>query len=258
MHPPKSRLTRIAHVIMALSAVFAFGAVMASVAQAEETKGPFWTVAGTRLGTGETKGLVVKAFTESKLTAGSVVVSCKKMEAKSGQISGAGLGESGKGGGSLRYSECEVTGNGASCKAEKGEEVTKNLRAELVEDAATKKVLLVDFLPATGKEFAELKFEGTCTFKTTKVTGIDVLAEVLTDPGELTVELGGTSRGEAKSWLLKVEAPQPSAFWLIKGGKGEEVKIATEEKLEAFGAKAELTGTALGELTGSPNWSPLA
>ena len=241
----------------ALLAVFAFGAVMASVAQAEETKGPFWTVAGTRLGTGETKGLVVKAFTESKLTAGGVVVSCKKMEAKSGQISGAGLGESGKGGGSLRYSECEVTGNGASCKAEKGEEVTKNSELSWWRTPYQKSTVS-GLLTSFRKRIRRLKFEGTCTFKTTKVTGIDVLAEVLTDPGELTVELGGTSRGEAESWLLKVEAPQPSAFWLIKGGKGEEVKIAAEEKLEAFGAKAELTGTALGELTGSPNWSPLA
>ena len=172
-------------------------------------KGPSWSIEGKRLEAGETRGIVVKAFTESKLAVGGIVVSCKKLEAKLGQISGAGLGESGNGGGILRCTECEVTGNGTSCKPEKGEQVTKNLRAELVEDAATKKILLVGFLPASGKEFAELKFEGACTFKTTKVTGIDVLAKVLTDPSELTVELGGTSRGEAKSWLLKVEVPQP-------------------------------------------------
>ncbi len=267
MHTTKSRLNRIAHVMAALLAVFAFGAVMASVAQAEETKGPSWSVEGKRLGAGETKGISAKAVGNQTLEAGGITITCTALEAKSGQISGTAENESGKNGGTLRYSGCTVAGNGTKCAVEGGAISTVNLRSELVEDAATKKVLLVDFLPATGKLFAEPKFVaetgGTCTFKFTKITGIDVLAQVLTDPGELSVELGGTPRGEAESWLLKVVPTQPSAFWLIKGGKGEEVKIPAEEKLQAFGGPATLKGTALillannkGEST-KEKWSPL-
>jgi len=131
-----------------------------------------------------------------------------------------------------------------------------------VEDAATKKKLLVDFLPASGKVFATLKFTpeagGTCEATESKVTGIDVLAEALTDPGKEPIELEGTARGEAKSWYLEVENPQPSAFWLVKEGAGKEVKIGTEEKLEAFGVPATLTGLALVTLVSGKNWSPLA
>ena len=252
-----SRLTRIGHLLVTLLAVFAFSALTAAAAQATEV-GPFWSVKGTRLGAGETRNVVAKAVTKQTLTAGSDKVICEEVEAKPGVILGTAEGEAGKNGETLRYSKCKVEGNGSACKVEKEEISTNSLKSELVEDAATKKILLVDFLPATGKTFAEIKFEGTCSIKSTKVTGVDVLAEVLTDPGELTIELGGTSRGSAKSWRLKIEEPQPTGFWLIKGGVGSEVKIGSEEKLEAFGAKAELKGTALIELESGEEWSPLA
>lgn len=255
-----SRLAGMKHLLLALVAMLAFGAVAATAAQAET--GPFWSIEGTRLGTGATEEVTGKAVTAQVLSAGGKVVTCQKVEPKAGaKIIGEATGEAGKAETTLRYSECTVTGDGTNCEVEKGEVETKALKAELVEDAATKKKLLVDFLPASGKTFAELKFTkpgGECEVAATKVTGIDVLAEVLTDPGNETVELGGPARGSAKSWYLEIEVPQPTAFWLIKEEKGKEVKIAKEEKLEAFGGAATLEGKALISLVSGKEWSPLA
>jgi hypothetical protein len=253
-----NRLTRIRHLLLALVAMLAFGVVGASAAQAAE--GPFWSVEGTRLAAGSTEELAGKAVTNQVLSAGGKVVTCEAVEPEAGsKIIGEAAGESGKAEGKLRYSKCTVAGNGTGCKVVKEEVVTNALKGELVEDAATKKKLLADFLPASGNTFAELKFEGSgCTFKTTKVTGIDVLAEVLTDPGNETIELGGPARGSAKSWYLEIEKPQPTAFWLTEKSEGKEVKIATEEKLEAFGVAATLEGKALVSLKNEKEWSPLA
>ncbi len=252
-----SRLVGIRHLLLALTAMLAFGAVAASAAQAAE--GPFWSVEGTRLASGSTEGLAGSAVTNQVLSAGGKVVTCEGIEPEAGsKIIGEASGEAGKAEGKLRYSKCTVEGNGTGCKVVKEEVVTNALKGELVEDAATKKKLLADFLPASGNTFAELKFEGSgCTFKTTKVTGIDVLAEVQTAAGG-TIELEGVSPGSAKTWRLEIEKPQPTAFWLVKEGTGKEVKIATEEKLEAFGAAATLTGTGSVSLKNEKEWSPLA
>ncbi|HXB64668.1 MAG TPA: hypothetical protein VNV42_07310 [Solirubrobacteraceae bacterium] len=256
------RLSRLTSLVLAMLAVFAFGAVMAAAAQAEEA--PFITVEGTRLASGSSREITIKAFSPNQtLTAGTDVVSCKKVEAKSGaKLNGSNAGEAGTAEGTLRYSECAVTGNGSPCKPVKEEVETQPLRAELVEDAATKKILLVDFLPASGKLFATLHFEGSgCTVKETKVTGIDELLEVKTDPGEKTIELGGVKE-EAESWLGEVEKVQPESFWLVKGGVGKLVDIEEAEKLAAFGVSAKLEGTALillaieGKST-KEKWSPL-
>ncbi len=259
-----SRLGRMKHLLLAVMAMLAFGVVTASAAQAEN--GPFYSVGseGKRLGAGETRPITAKIFSENfTLTAGTRKVICTGVEAKEGSdIIGSAEGEAGKDEEILRYTGCKVEGNGTKCAVEKGEVVTEKLRSELVEDAATKKKLLIDFLPPEGKVvFATLKFVaetgGTCEVKETKVTGIDVLAEALTETGE-PIELGGVSPGLHKSGRIEVENPQPTAFWLIKEGTGKEVKIATAEKLNAFGVAATLVGTASVELASGEVWSALA
>jgi hypothetical protein len=255
------RLTRLTSLVLAMLVVFAFGAVMAAAAQAEEA--PRISVEGTILGAGSSREATVKMFsTNSTLEAGGVTVTCTTLEAKAGaKLVGSAAGEAATGEATLRYTGCSVTGNGSPCAVEKEEVETKPLRAELVEDL-TKKKLLVDFLPATGSLFAELKFTGAgCTFKSTKVTGKDELLEVRTDPGNAIVELPGPV-AEAESWLGEVEVPQQASFWLIKGGVGKDVVIEEAEQLQAFGAPATLKGTALillakeGKST-KEKWSPL-
>jgi lipopolysaccharide export system protein LptA len=256
------RLTRLTSLALALLAVFAFGAVMAAAAQAEEA--PFISVEGVRLASGSTREVTVKLFSaNSTLTAGTTVVTCTKVEVKAGaKLIGSNAGEAATGEATLRYSGCTVTGNGSPCEVTKEEVETKPLRGELVEDAATKKKLLVDFLPASGNVFAELKFTGSgCKFTVTKVTGKDVLLEVKTDPKEEIVELPGPV-AEAESWLGEVEVPQPTSFWLVKGGTGKLVDIEEAEGLEAFGVPATLKGTYLLLLakegkTTKEKWSPL-
>jgi hypothetical protein len=256
-----NRLTLIKHLLLTLVAMLSFVAAAASAAQAEN--GPFWSIkegaeAG-RLGAGATKELTGKAVTNQVLSAGGKVVTCEGIEPEAGfKIIGEASGESGKAEGKLRYSKCTVAGNGTGCKVVKEEVVTNALKGELVEDAAAKKKLLVDFLPASGNTFFELKFEGSgCTFKSTKWTGIDILDEVQTEAGK-AIELGGESPGSAKSWRLEIETPQPTAFWLIKEGTGKEVKISSEEKLESFGSAATLMGTLSISLKNELEWSPLA
>lgn len=86
------------------------------------------------------------------------------------------------------------------------------------------------------------------------MTGREV-AEALTDPGELPIELGGTERGSAKSWLLKALPVQPKTVWLIKGGTGKEESL---EEFQFDGTAAELKGTGLVSLVSEEEWSPLA
>jgi hypothetical protein len=251
------RLGRLSTLVLAMLAVFAFGAIVAAAAQAEEA--PFITVEGTRLASGSSREITVKmASANSTLTAGPITLTCTKLEAKAGaKLNGSNAGEAGTGEMTLRFFECKVTGNGSGCKVVKEEVETVPLRAELVEDPSTKKILLVDFLPASGSVFATEHFEGSgCTFKETKITGRDELVEAKTDPGEKTIELGGVKE-EAESWLGEVEKVQPESFWLVKGGTGKLVDIEEDEKLQAFGGPANLLCTALILLLNKGKWSPL-
>jgi len=256
------RLLRLGSLLLAVFAALACGVIVTPAAQAGEA--PFITVEGMRLAAGQSREVAGKLFSaNSRLAAGGIVLTCRKAEAKPGaKLNGSNAGEAATGEAIGRLSECTVTGNGVGCKVVKEEVETQPLRAELVEDAATKKKLLVDVLPASGSLFETLHFEGSgCTIKDTKVTGRDELVEVETDPGEKTIELGGVKE-EAESWLGEVEKEQPSSFWLVKGGVGKVVEIEEAEKLLAFGVPAQLEGTALillakeGKST-KEKWSPV-
>ncbi|HXB64673.1 MAG TPA: hypothetical protein VNV42_07335 [Solirubrobacteraceae bacterium] len=250
------RLSRLGTLVLAMLAVFAFGAIVATAAQAVE-EAPRFSVAKKLLKKGESEEPSVTAVGSSTLTAGADVVTCTTLEVKKGaKLLGSEAGEAGTGEATLRYSGCTVTGNGTPCEVTSKEVETVALRAELVEDAATKKVLLVDFLPASGSLFTTLKFTGTgCTVKETKVTGKDVLAQVRTAGGRV-VELGLTAE-EALSWHAEVLKEQPPSFWLVKGGVGKTVTLEEAEKLMAFGVPAKLEGTAALALVSGKEWSPL-
>ena len=142
-----------------LLALFAFSAVAATVAQAEEA--PYWSIEGTRLAAGKTAEITAKAFSATQvLTAATVKVTCKKLELVKGAVLlGSNAGEPGKSDETIKYNECTVTGNGEPCEVEspgKGEIVTEPLTNELAY-ASNKKSLVVEFKPVKGKKLAVIK-----------------------------------------------------------------------------------------------------
>ncbi len=253
-----TRLSRLMQLVVALLALFAFGAMVASAAQAEGTeKAPFWSVKGARLGQGETRFITAKATNTFVLTdkTSKVKVECTGLNTKEAVLLGSKEGEPGKSDEVLEFSTCKVVNNGSSCTVTEPI-ATRKLKNELVEDAATKKKLLVEFFPEKGSTFTTLVFASSCTVLKgeASVTGKEV-AEALTDPGELPIELGGTERGSAKSWLLKALPAQPTHVWLVKEGTGKEEPL---EEFQFDGTAAELAGTALVSLVSEEEWSPLA
>jgi Trypsin len=232
--------------------------------EAEEAKaGPFWSIGGTRLKVGQTHNITAKAFSASfrlSTPAAGVEIACEKVTVKDGVLLGSESGTEGKNSEVAELSgSCAVTGNGTSCKVTEPI-VTEPLLSELVdnvEKSGVGKKLLVLFAPISGTKFATLKFTGTCTVKETKATG-NVAAEVLTDPGEETVELGQSAK-QAASWLLKYPETPVTEVWLVSGGAGKVVNV----ELTAFGDSSAEIGTVLVSLANSKfetekiEWSPL-
>src|SRR5580692_10774804 len=187
-----AKMKRFRLIGVALLAVFALSAVVATVAQAEEA--PFWTVGGSRLKGGQTHDISAKAFSANlKLSTpeDGVTVTCSKVKLNVGVILGSEPGEPGKNDEVAEFTECKVEGNDKNCTL-LIPIITEPLTSELVENVESKKVgkkLLVEFFPTTGTNLATLRFSNECNTKETKVTG-KVAAEVLTDPGEATIELG--------------------------------------------------------------------
>ena len=88
-----------------LLALFAFSAVAATAAQAEEA--PYWSIEGTRLAAGKTAELTVKAVTNQVLTAAGITVTCKRLAVEKGAVLlGSEPGEPGKNDETLHYTKC--------------------------------------------------------------------------------------------------------------------------------------------------------
>jgi hypothetical protein len=242
---------------MALLAVIAFSAVVASAASAEEA--PFWTVGGTRLEAGQTRFITAKEAKSFKLSGAGVAVTCTATAVGSGAvILGSEPGEPGTNDETVTFSTCKVEGNPGKSEKVKGEcetvtepITTKNLKSTLVLDS-TKTKLLVLFQPASGATLAELKFPKGCKIESTLVTG-SVLAEALNEKEEpITTSSTAT---QYKTGFLRFPAAQPVEVWVVTAKTGKKLTVKT---LEAFGTVAELSGTALVSLTSGEEWSALA
>ena len=268
--------SRVRLMLIALLGVFAFGAVAAAAAQAEEA--PFWTVPKAegsketkRLTVGETRFITAKSYKKTVLTVPSLGISitCPALKLKNGVLLGSNAGEPGTNDEVIEFEKngtekCTQAGNGAEpgCKVIEPI-VTNSVKSELAEDT-TKKKLLVEFKPE-GARFTTVKYEeaakGDCKTTETAVEG-SIAAEVLTDPnngalGE-AVELPNTHK-VATSWLLNFPATPIKKIWLIKAGVGAEVSVGLLSATET----ATFEGTALVLLANSKretveeNWSPL-
>jgi hypothetical protein len=246
--------SRLRLMLLALLAVFAFGAVATAAAQAEEA--PFWSIGGTRLGAGQTHYMTIKKYGSGAIFAlesKNHTIACNnvKLTEKTTQRSSLIGSAAGNPGTNLEVIEffegCIVTHNGENCKVVQPI-VTNPVKSELVEtEKGEKGSLLMLFSPAKGAIFAKVKFEGTeCKVMETAVTGT-VAGQVHRDPneppklGEL-VKLGNEPKEET-SWLVFFLATNKiKEVWKIKEGVGF---LAKPEVLEAFTEESELEGTAL-------------
>ncbi len=258
--------SRIRLILIALLGVFAFSAVAAAAAQAEEA--PFWSIGGTRLAAGQTHNITAKTYNVTGQEEGFTlkaetgqVVHCSTIKLNGGVLLGSNVGNPGTNGEVIELSGgCTVTNNGSACKV-KEPIVTNPVRSALVgsEKSTTSALLVVTFVLAGA--FVKLQFEGTCTLKETAVSG-KVAGEVREDPNNGTlgavVKLPNEKK-EAKSWLLNFPTTPIKHVWLIKNEIGEETKI----ELVSFSEKATLSGTALILLANAKKeteetlWSPL-
>jgi hypothetical protein len=264
-------LSRVRLMLLALLAVFAFGAVATAAAQAEEA--PFWSVGGARLEEGKTHYITAKVYNVTGAARGFTLsnagksLHCESLKLKEGVILGSKAGNPGTNDEVIEFVNCTVTGNGSPCKPVEPI-VTNNLKSELVEtekgDAGS---LLTEFKPEKGTKIATIKLEGSgCIIKECTLEG-EVAARVFTDPnnGELgeLVKLPNGNK-EAKSWLLNFPSTPIKEVWLIKEGAGAQVKL---KELLYLTESATLEGTALvllakknsmGEYESEEvNWSPL-
>lgn len=240
-------------ILIALLAAFASSAA-AATAQAENA--PYWTVKETRLGTGETKAITTKSTNTFVLTTriSKVKIECTRLNSKEGLIVGSSEGEHGTLNGILEFSTCKVVNNGSSCTV-KEPIVTKKLKSPLALDAATRKKLVAVLTDEKGSTLFTLTYSSACTvFKGEASYTGQIVTEVLTDPGELPVEVG-KSPGSAKSWLLKFLPTQPTHVWRTTGGIGKEEPV---EELQWDGAAGEISGTAAISLENLEEWQPVA
>jgi hypothetical protein len=267
-----ARLTRLRTLLMALLAVFMFGAISAAAAQAEEA--PFWAVPKSegssetkRLAVNETRFIAAKTYNEPQFESPSlgVKVKCPTVKLKEGNFLGSNAGEPGKDTEIMEFEGgCTQTGNGTACKVVEPI-VTTHVRSTLVENVEGGKAgkkLLTELAPEVGNKLTTVKFTGTCVTKEASVEG-SAAAEVRTDPNKApelgeVIELPNRDR-MAKSWLLNFPAVPIKEVWVVKAGVGAVTKI----ELKAATEPAVLTGAALVSLANKKgesveeNWSPL-
>lgn len=255
---------RIRVIMLALLAAFAFSAVVAAAAQAEEA--PFWSTEGKRLAMGETHYYIAKSYNEFAISSPTlgITVKCEATKIKEGVHLGSNASEPGMGSGVIEFEKnCRQTGNGEACKV-KEPIITRLLRLELVLDV-TKKKLFLEIRPSSGGRIAAIEFTGTCKAKEIAVEG-SVAGEDRSDPnkppeiGE-NIELPNTEK-QAKSWLVNFPRTPIQKIWLIRGGVGTEVSVGLLVATEP----ATLEGTILVNLAKKTsgvleseevNWGPL-
>jgi hypothetical protein len=255
---------------VAVLAVMALGAVVASGAQAESA--PFFSIGGVRLAAGKTHNFEAHAIKPFELItpANTSNITCTALHVEQGVLLGSEPGTQGKNDQVSKFEGCKlIEGNGApTCHlaaTEGGAETTtittNPLHGELVENVEASKAgkkLEELFTPASGSIFVTIFFGGeNCTVKATKVTG-STAAEIVTDPSEANIELPGPTP-EATSFIVRFPKPIITSVWLVSGGVGKIVKVGQE----AFTNPSEQFGTALVLLANSKfeseriDWSPL-
>jgi hypothetical protein len=243
-----SRLAMFGRLVMALLAVFAFGAIAASAAQAEEA--PHWVVEGKKLEANKTRLITIKAYegtahpitleSEIKTIKAKVTITCLLARAAKGAFLAGG--EPGTGELTSEFLDCKQKGNGVEpCTVE--ETITvEPVRFEIVVNPELTKYL-IEFDQSKTENFVVIKFKGAgCAVTEAKVKGL-VAGLVWTDPkvDEGVEEEAYISTPELASLLVRFPDPA-TEVWLWKGGVHEAHPIAG---LTFGGEPATLEGTVL-------------
>jgi hypothetical protein len=164
--------------IIGLCLVVAFAVSAVVVASASANEGPFYEVKGVRLASGSTKPIAAKALS-SEVLRGSILgisttIACKEVKLQGTPvIEGSNTWEPSKSKETLKYTECTQSGLGASCEVTNKEIVTNAVVGHLAwsTSSLTAGIILVLFKPASGTEFVDIKFTGSCLVADAKVTG---------------------------------------------------------------------------------------
>jgi hypothetical protein len=252
-----SRSARLGRLLAALLAVFAFGTITAASASAEETKGPSWTINGSKLPANETRLFTIRAYEgttspvalEAELLGVKLKIECHLTTVAPGAILIGGA--PGTGEGSPELSDCTTVNNGTGCKVKEPIKMERT-RLELVvsdEGGRFGKFVLVEFDPATGTEgsFGVVKFVGAgCVFAESELSkGLVVGSEFTDTKPAVQVETLGTP--EASSFLIKfpdefTDNGGIKSIWLFKNNVFELVKITL---FKFLGNEGRLNGTWL-------------
>jgi hypothetical protein len=236
--------SRCRSVFAAALAMLALSAVVTTAAQAAE--GPFYKIAGTRLGAGQTKEIKAKAresFILSTELAGTVT--CSSMTYASGAtITGSNGGTASGGEQTIEFSGCTVAGNGSPCELEGKAIKTPSVKSVLGYATSTRTGKVLALLkPATGTVLLPLHFVGVgCRVHELFLEG-SLIVEVR--QAKAAIEVG--AEHEAKVNELTYPQTRILKLWVESEGKLKEEKAKTVLPFSLFGG-------ALLELTSGETW----
>ncbi|HEX4837023.1 MAG TPA: hypothetical protein VFV03_00650 [Solirubrobacteraceae bacterium] len=194
--------------------------IMASSALAAE--GPFYKVAGTRLPSGQTRGIEVKTTIKNYVLKASIggtviTVTCTGSQFVTGStIDGSTGGNAGTSKERFELTGCTQTGNGAGCNVRGNKITTAPLKNTLgYSEAERKGKIQVLYKPESGVEIANVSFEGTCTVITSAVLRGSVVAEALSKAATITV-----GAEPAATEVLEIHFPSTliAKIWIESGG----------------------------------------
>jgi len=251
-------MKRIKIIGLALLAVFALGAISATMAQAAEA--PYYGVESKRLGAGESAEVAVKQTSEYKLTAATVAITCKTSSVKAGStINGSAAGEPGTSKETITFAGCTVAGNGTGCEVGhngNGEVITEPLKNELVYDAGSKesKSVGVEFTPETGPVLSKITlFNAACSPVAAGVQAVEgqVVAQAFGGPAgsEFLLELGKAPVLETTG-LIKFPVTPIKSIILFKAGVGTQKSVS----LSFAAIASRLSGESEIKLVSGKKW----
>jgi hypothetical protein len=215
--------------------------------------GPFWSIAGKKLATGESHEVLLASSSGSysmkaELLGVTATVSCKKQAIESASITG-GVPSIIKA--VFKLSECTVTANGTGCK------VTEPLTTEPLTGTlgyATKErtgKILARFEGAKVEgrsRLGEISFTGAkCIVHSTELIGT-VAAEVVS--GGKAEEVGKEAR-KAEITELNFPTTQIAAVWIENEAKEVKEEATT---FNVFGNRGKIEGSSELKLSGGSKW----
>jgi hypothetical protein len=168
--------TRVA--LLGVLALFIASGIAASTASAEQNQGPYWRVAGSRLGQGMAKQVKLQAKSvtvlKGKVIAGvAAVIECHRSESEGATIEGQGNFQ-GQDKGRVFFEQCKTVFTPASPECAVEEPIrTNQIKSYLAYNPNNNQQKFIDvFEPQQGNVFVKIKFVGKlCPVNEASVAG---------------------------------------------------------------------------------------